>query len=95
MRRNTAADHETKNWSETRWLGTLARGLCAGAPDADDLVQDTLLAAVEQPPRTDRPLRAWLATVLRHRAHDTRHAERARSSQCARNRFHRPRPTWS
>src|SRR5262249_29261348 len=38
-----------------------------GDADADDLVQDTAIAAIMHPPAEDRPLRPWLATVLRNR----------------------------
>ena len=48
-------------------LRALARSLVHGDPDADDLVQDAALAALEHPPATDRPVRPWLATVLRNR----------------------------
>jgi RNA polymerase sigma factor (sigma-70 family) len=37
---------------------------------AEDLVQDAWVAALERPPRDDRPLRGWLATVLRNRWRD-------------------------
>jgi RNA polymerase sigma factor (sigma-70 family) len=48
-------------------LRALARSLVHGDPDAEDLVQDAALAALEHPPATDRPVRPWLATVLRNR----------------------------
>lgn len=48
----------------TPWLRTLAQKL--GADDADDLVQETWLAAVRHPPDRRRPLRPWLAQVLRN-----------------------------
>ncbi|NHW78333.1 RNA polymerase sigma factor, partial [Escherichia coli] len=34
---------------------------------ADDLTQDTWVSVLESPPRTDLPLRGWLATVMRNR----------------------------
>ena len=70
--------------AETRWLRGLARRLCAAGLDADDLAQDTLRAAIERPPATDRPVRAWLATVLRDRLRD---ALRARRTRAARERL--------
>jgi RNA polymerase sigma-70 factor (ECF subfamily) len=48
-------------------LRALARSLVHGDPDAEDLVQDAALAALEHPPATDRPVRPWLSTVLRNR----------------------------
>ncbi|HUQ01810.1 MAG TPA: sigma-70 family RNA polymerase sigma factor [Kofleriaceae bacterium] len=48
-------------------MRALARSLVHGDPDAEDLVQDAALAALEHPPATDRPVRPWLATVLRNR----------------------------
>ncbi len=50
------------------WARALAAHLVHGAADADDLVQETWLAALRRPPETDRPLRPWLATVLRRLA---------------------------
>ena len=45
----------------------------------DDLVQRTFVAAIEHPPATDRPLRPWLAAVLRNRRRmDLRAGERRR-----------------
>lgn len=45
------------------WLRRLARSLVDDAT-ADDLVQDTMVAALQHPPDTDRPVRPWLRTVL-------------------------------
>lgn len=47
------------------WLRNLARRLASGA-DADDVAQETWRAAIESPPDPDRPLRPWLAQVLRN-----------------------------
>lgn len=54
---------------ELAGLHALARSLVHGDADADDLVQDTALAAITHPPELadGRPLRPWLATVLRNR----------------------------
>lgn len=48
-------------------LHALARSLVHGDADADDLLQDAAIAAIEHPPAEDRPVRPWLATVLRNR----------------------------
>ena len=50
-------------------LRAFARGLCRGVQDPDDLVQETLLRAIEYAD-TYRPgtnLRAWLFTIMRSR----------------------------
>ncbi|HEY5947949.1 MAG TPA: sigma-70 family RNA polymerase sigma factor [Kofleriaceae bacterium] len=52
---------------ELAGLHALARSLVHGDADADDLLQDTAIAAIEHPPEEDRPVRPWLATVLRNR----------------------------
>ncbi len=67
--------------AETRWLGGLARRLVGNGPDAEDLVQATLLAAVEQPPSPGGSLRAWLAAVLRNRSRDEHRRDAARSDR--------------
>ncbi len=48
-------------------LRALARSLVHGDTEADDLIQDTAIAAITHPPEADRPARPWLATVLRNR----------------------------
>ena len=57
---------------QTSWVRALARSLVADAHLADDLVQDAWVTALGRPPATDRPVRGWLATVLRHRAREVR-----------------------
>jgi RNA polymerase sigma-70 factor (ECF subfamily) len=44
------------------WLRALARRLAG--PAADDVVQDTYLAAMQSPPDPERPPRPWLARVV-------------------------------
>src|SRR5690606_23864875 len=53
--------------SETLALRRLARALTADDATADDLVQDTWVAALRNPPGEDRPVRPWLSTVMRNR----------------------------
>jgi len=48
------------------WLRRLARSLVGDAQRAEDLSQETWLRALENPPDGDRPLRGWLATVMRN-----------------------------
>ena len=70
--------------SETAALRRLARALLRDAAAADDLVQDTWLAAIRRPPATDRPIRPWLARVLRNTAASTlRSADRAKRREAA------------
>src|SRR5262245_23643320 len=49
------------------WLRALAARL-AGSDAADDLVQDAFEAALRRAPDGDRPLRPWLAQVVRNLA---------------------------
>lgn len=50
-------------------LRAFARGLCRGTQDPDDLVQETLLRAIEYADsyRPGTNLRAWLFTIMRSR----------------------------
>ena len=65
---------------ELEGLRALARSLVHGDADADDLLQDTAIAALEHPPVPDhRPVGAWLRAVLRNRWRmDRRSAARRR-----------------
>src|SRR2546421_12875536 len=49
------------------WLHRLAARLVSSA-EADDVVQDTWVAAMRSPPSRDRPARPWLAPVMRNLA---------------------------
>ncbi len=60
------------------WLRALARHLVDDAAAADDLVQETWLAAVRRPPVATRPLQPWLAAVARKLAAFTRRGEERR-----------------
>lgn len=56
------------------WLRGLARSLVRDDDRADDLVQETLVVALESPPRDSGALRSWLRQVARHlvyRSHRT------------------------
>ncbi len=50
------------------WLRALAQSLVGDEHAAEDVVQETLTAAVEHPPREPGALRGWLARVARHAA---------------------------
>jgi RNA polymerase sigma factor (sigma-70 family) len=66
------------------WVRRLAARLVDDHDDAEDVVQETWTVAMRSPPRTDRPLQPWLATILRNlvrrRWRQRRVRERARSS---------------
>jgi len=46
------------------WIRALARGLVGDAATADDLVQETYVAALRHPPERRRSLRPWLKQVV-------------------------------
>jgi RNA polymerase sigma factor (sigma-70 family) len=52
--------------AHAEWLARLVRGLVADPQGADDIVQETWLAALRRPPRRMASVRAWLATVARN-----------------------------
>ncbi len=66
--------------SHSDWLRVLARKLVADEATAEDLVQETWLAAMKNPPAMDRPARPWLAGVLRNLA-KLRHRTETRRSK--------------
>ncbi|MCP3920156.1 MAG: sigma-70 family RNA polymerase sigma factor [bacterium] len=70
---NPRVDDAGAEWllQHVSWIRELARSLVGDTLRAEDLVQDTLVAALEHPPSTDRPLRPWLGTVLRNFARKT------------------------
>ena len=65
--------------SQSDWLRALARRLVGDAATADDLVQETWIAALRNPPDPDRPVRPWLAGVLRRVASMRARAEGRRA----------------
>lgn len=60
--------------AQASWLRRLAQSLVAGEDAAEDLVQETWLAALRRPPRAG-PARPWLARVARRLASNLRRAE--------------------
>src|SRR5262245_4010227 len=75
------------------FLRALARGLCSDDSRADDLVQDTFVAALERPPPEHGALRGWLATVARHLATNRARSDvrrTAREAHAARPEGHDP-----
>ncbi len=51
------------------WLRALAHSLVRDSERAEDLVQETLVVALESPPNRPKAVRAWLRTVARNRLH--------------------------
>lgn len=68
---------------QTRHLRKLALGL-VGADDADDVVQDTLVRAIERPPRARSKLTHWMSIVLRNHARKRAVRDRRRREREAR-----------
>ena len=62
-----------------KFLWSLAYRMTGSAADAEDIVQDTFVRALEHPPaRADEPLRPWLVKVALNRARDVLRARRRR-----------------
>ena len=70
--------------AQDEWLRRLARGLVRDEHEADDLVQETLLVALEKAPMEVGEPRGWLAGVMRHRLSTRRRAERSHSTATGR-----------
>ncbi len=71
--------------SERQWVQRLAQSLVADPNQADDVAQESWLAALRHPPRHDANLRSWLSRLVRNtaaamRRGDARRSERERSS---------------
>jgi RNA polymerase sigma factor (sigma-70 family) len=64
---------------ELQGLRGLARALAHG--DADDLLQDAAVAALEHPPATDRSVKPWLATVILNRWRMNRRSDARRQAR--------------
>lgn len=56
------------------WIRALARSLAVDPHVADDLVQQTWVAALEHPPESGRPVRRWFAAVMRNFVRQDRRA---------------------
>ena len=66
------------------WLKRLARDLVGDPSLADDLTQETMLRALERPPRERRALRAWLRIVAQNLSRQIGRSEGARRNRRAR-----------
>lgn len=73
--------------ADQEWIHSVARALVGPGAEAEDLAQETLLAALDHPPAADGPLRPWLRRVLTNFA---RIALRREANRRARER-ERPR----
>ncbi len=67
------------------WVRALAGSLVADPNLADDLTQQTWIAALQRPPRDGTPLKRWLAAVLRNFARAERRSRRHRAQREARS----------
>ncbi len=65
--------------SEAGWLKRLAVTLAGDGDDADDLVQESWITAWRRNPDTSKPLRPWLAKVLRDHSLMRRRTESRRA----------------
>ena len=63
---------------ESRWLRRLARHLVADPAEADDVAQQTYLAALASPPPVEREVRPWLTRVARNVVRSRYRADRRR-----------------
>lgn len=59
----------------------LARSLVRDESRADDVVQETWVTALRDPPREGGSVRSWLGSVVRSRASDARKSERRRDAR--------------
>ena len=67
--------------ADAAWLKRLAVTLAGNEADADDLVQEAWIAAWNRKPAADRPMRPWLAKVVRDVAGMKRRSERRRATR--------------
>src|SRR6185436_4573287 len=67
--------------SEASWLRRLAARLADDRDDADDLAQEAWIAAWRRQPDPDRPLRPWLAKVVRDAARMRRRTDARRTAR--------------
>ena len=63
------------------WIAKLASSLVADPNQAEDLVQKTWVAALEHPPGAGKPLKGWLAVVLRNFAREERRTKLQRAAR--------------
>jgi RNA polymerase sigma-70 factor (ECF subfamily) len=66
---------------DAAWLRGLARTLARDRDDADDLVQESWIAAWQRQPDASRPMRGWLTKVVRDVGGMKRRSERRRAAR--------------
>lgn len=75
--------HDTEALLEqASWIRALARRLVGS--EAEDLVQETWVTALERPPEGDRPLRPWLGRLVKNLAANRQRSRRHRGDREAR-----------
>ena len=82
--------------SHASWVRGVAYALVRDAATADDLVQETWLAALRRPPEGDRPVRPWLAGVVRNLVRQRHRGETRREQReevAARRQASEPLPS--
>ena len=67
-------------FAHREWVRRLARSLVLDGPSADDIEQQTWLAALRRPPQRQASVRAWLGRVVRNLAWDSARARRRRET---------------
>ncbi len=67
--------------AESEWIGGLAARLLRDRDGAEDLAQETRLAALRSGIGSERPSRPWLATVARNGARMLRRSDAARAAR--------------
>lgn len=65
--------------AESDWVRRLSRALLQDPDAAEDVAQQALVAALERPPKADRPLRPWLRVVVENFARMRRRSDGARA----------------
>lgn len=68
---------------DASWLRSLARRLAHDHADADDLVQESWIAAWQRQPDPNRPMRGWLTKVIRDLARMKRRSDQRRGTRDA------------
>ena len=66
---------------DAAWLRGLARTLAHDRDDADDLVQESWIAAWQRQPDAERPMRGWFTKVIRDLAGMKRRSEQRRAAR--------------
>ena len=69
--------------AEMAWVRRLARALVRDDTAAEDIAQDTWIVAAAQRPAEDRPLRPWLARVVRNLVRTRRRGDARRDERAA------------